>query len=234
MDDLPTFDLLLFDFDGLLVNSEHLHYEAYRRMFANRGYKMAWSFPRYCMAAHYESTGLREAAYDTIPGLHNTEPDWSVLYDEKKRAYRDLIQEGQVQLMPGVDKLLKQVAQSSATSCVVTNSPPDVVKEIRDQIPELLAIEHWITREQYDRPKPAPDGYLHAIDRFAKPGDRIVGFEDTIRGARSLLDAYDQTPRGLDQEISKEVVLVSELELVGFDKLAKSYPFSMRHLKSFM
>jgi HAD superfamily hydrolase (TIGR01509 family) len=229
MDNLDSFDLCMFDFDGLLVNTELIHYEAYRRMFANRGYEMAWDFPRYCMAAHYESTGLREAAYDTIPGLHNHEPDWLILYEEKKQEYKNLVQDGKVQLMPGVEEFLLKIRDSGAKACVVTNSPPDAVGLIREQLPALGIISEWVTREQYDRPKPAPDGYLAAMEKYAEEGDRIVGFEDTIRGVRSLLEAYNQTKHGRE----KEVVLVSQPELVGLEALQSGYSHPVHRYQTF-
>ena len=53
----------------------------------------------------------------------------------------------------------------------------------------LHSIPHWITREDYKNPKPSPDGYLEAIKRLAKPGDAIIGFEDSRRGLTALIQA---------------------------------------------
>ena len=54
----------------------------------------------------------------------------------------------------------------------------------------LKNIDHWITREDYINPKPNPECYLRAILLYGKKGDRMVGFEDTIKGINALL----QTP----------------------------------------
>jgi len=50
----------------------------------------------------------------------------------------------------------------------------------------LATIPHWITRYDYTHPKPHPECYETAIDKFAKADDRIIGFEDTVRGLRAL------------------------------------------------
>jgi HAD superfamily hydrolase (TIGR01509 family) len=184
---IDRFQLFLFDFDGLLVNTEHLHYQAYVNMLRARGYDLDWSFSRFCEAAHLNAEALKEAIYAQFPQL---EPNWSALYEEKKRCYLDLIAAGKVDLMPGAERLLRALAQKQVRRCVVTNSLLHQIELIRKQLPILQTIPHWITREDYERPKPAPDGYLQAIALHGKSGDRIIGFEDSIRGLRAL----QQTP----------------------------------------
>jgi beta-phosphoglucomutase len=180
---IHQFQLFLFDFDGLLVNTEHLHYQAYVNMMARRGYALGWSFAQFCELAHLNSTALSEALYTAFPDL---EPNWQVLYEEKKQAYLNLLVSGKVELMPGVERLLRELATAKIRRCVVTNSLLSQTQLISAQLPILQTIPHWITREDYEKPKPDPDGYLRAIALWSCPGDRIIGFEDTIRGLKAL------------------------------------------------
>jgi len=39
-------------------------------------------------------------------------------------------------------------------------------------------------------PKPSPECYLRAIELYGNKGDKIIGFEDTIKGFKAL----NQTP----------------------------------------
>lgn len=181
------FDLILFDFDGLLVNTEELHYLAYKQMCADRGVDLQWSFNRYCKAAHYSATAVREQLAEEYPELFKQEPKWSVLYEEKRKNITRLIVEGAFQLMPGVAELLTALAQTSIKRCVVTHSPSDIVNAIRHKHALLNTIPYWITREDYNEPKPNSECYQKAIATYAKPGDNIVGFEDTPRGIKALL-----------------------------------------------
>ena len=184
---IHNFQLFLFDFDGLLVNTEKLHHQAYTKMCADRGFDLNWTFPRYCKAAHYSATALEEQIYAQFPQLQADEPSWQVLYEEKKKNYMDLLLSGQVELMPGVEKLLLELDKTSIKRCVVTHSLSDLVSVIRQQNSILNTIPHWITREDYVEPKPASDGYIEAIKRYAAEGDSVVGFEDSPRGMQSLL-----------------------------------------------
>lgn len=182
-----NYQLILFDFDGLLVNTEEIHYMAYRRMCAKRGVSMDLGFDQYCKIAHYTSEGLKEQLYQLYPQLKTQEPCWSVLYAEKKQAIVDLLNEGKVQLMPGVEKMLLALQEASIPRCVVTHSPIELINAVRNQLPILNTIPFWVTREQYAKAKPDPECYLKAIEKFAKPTDKIIGFEDTPRGLTALL-----------------------------------------------
>src|SRR3990172_6839619 len=50
------FQLFLFDFDGLLVNTEDLHFAAYQKMCCDRGFELKWDFERFCQARSEEHT----------------------------------------------------------------------------------------------------------------------------------------------------------------------------------
>jgi len=156
-------------------------------MCAARGYNLDWSFSRYCQAAHYEATALRDQVYTTFPILQKQEPNWDVLYAEKKQALITLFKTGAVHLMPGAESLLKALQVANIPRCVVTHSADELVSLIRTQNPILNTIPHWFTREHYSQPKPHPECYLKAISTFAKPNDNIIGFEDTPRGLKALL-----------------------------------------------
>lgn len=184
---IHNFQLFLFDFDGLLVNTEHLHYQAYVNMLARRGHRLDWSFGRFCEVAHLNAEALKEALYTQFPDL---EPNWNQLYSEKKKLYYELISSGKVELMPGAEDLLKVLEEAKIRRCVVTNSLFEQIALIRSELPILQTVPKWITREDYAKPKPHPEGYLRAIELYGQTGDRIIGFEDSLRGIQAL----KQTP----------------------------------------
>lgn len=180
---VDRFQLFLFDFDGLLVNTEHLHYEAYVHMLAAHGCALSWDFAQFCAIAHLHSESIKQEIYLAFPTL---DPDWSKLYAQKKAIYQTLLEQGKVDLMPGAEELLELLASKEIRRCVVTNSFLSQVEKIRSHQKALQSIPLWITREDYANAKPAPDGYLRAIQMLGQKGDRIIGFEDSLRGILSL------------------------------------------------
>ena len=69
MEWIKNYQLFLFDFDGLLVDTEHMHYKAYLLMCKNRGFELVWSFQDFTNIAHFNAVGLKENIYSTLPSL---------------------------------------------------------------------------------------------------------------------------------------------------------------------
>jgi beta-phosphoglucomutase len=184
---IHDYQLILFDFDGLLVNTEEIHYQAYQRMCARYSVKMDMSFENYCKIAHYRSEGLREELYKKYPKLKEQQPSWDILYAEKKQAMIDLLNEGAVQLMPGVERLLWALHETKIPRCVVTHSATELISIIRKQHEIFDTIPVWITREHYNKPKPDSECYVKTVSMLAKPDDKVVGFEDSPRGLKAMM-----------------------------------------------
>jgi len=185
MEWVHQYQVFLFDLDGLLVNTEELHFEAYRKMCSDRGFDLDWDFATYCQAAHINCAMLREKICEKLPGLQ--EFQWEELYQEKKDALEQIMRNGSIELMPGVEQLLEVLESANIKRSVVTHSSDQHVSLIREKNPVLDTIPTWFTRETYTHPKPHPEGYQKAIDALANPEDQVIGFEDTPKGLRSLL-----------------------------------------------
>ncbi len=223
---LKDFQLYLFDFDGLLVNTEHIHFQAYIDMCEKRGFKLDWIFLDFCKIAHYNDTGLRDSIYAKFPKLQEREPNWNVLRNEKNQIYLTLLNSGRVELMPGVKELLEELNRLNINRCVVTNSTREQINLITALNPILKTIPHWITREEYIKPKPDPESYERAILLYAKHGDKIIGFEDTIRGMQALsktpafclLISPLNDPR-IDSVINREILHFGSIKDLPQDRL---------------
>ncbi len=187
---IEDFELFLFDLDGLLVNTENIHYQAYLNMLKRRGFNLDWTFLKFCEVAHFDDDSLKDGVYFVFPNLFEQEPNWEVLKKEKNNIYLELLKSSKINLLQGVEKLLNELQKKNKKRCVVTNSSKMMTNIIRLKQPLLEKIPHWITREDYLIPKPNPDCYLHAISLYGQKGDRIIGFEDSLRGIKAL----QQTP----------------------------------------
>lgn len=185
MEWVQDYQLFLFDFDGLLVNTEEIHYKAYQLTCRHYGWELGMDFPAYCKLAHYQAEGLKEALYVSIPELKIM--GWDPFYKRKTDTIFELVNAGEVHLMPGVEKLLTHLKELDKKRCVVTHSPDRLINPIRAKHPILNTIPVWITREYYTHPKPHPECYQTAIERLATDDDQVVGFEDSPRGLRALM-----------------------------------------------
>ena len=107
---LNDFDLFLFDFDGLLVDTEHLHYQAYKATLQELGLHLPWSLKDYFAIAQVSSEHLRATLLETFPSLKAI--GWDQIYAEKKKNYLKLLKENKTQFMPGALPLLQYLHQN--------------------------------------------------------------------------------------------------------------------------
>ncbi|MDN3509672.1 MAG: HAD family hydrolase, partial [Candidatus Neptunochlamydia sp.] len=138
----------------------------------------------FAAVAHKSSEGLRELITSHAPTLVASKT-WGTLYNEKKSEYTKFLETGSVDLMPGAQIALDTVQMAKISHGVVTNSTRKQTEMIREKIPTLNNIPYWITREDYENPKPSPDAYLKAIEVLGK-SEKMLGFEDALRGIRAL------------------------------------------------
>lgn len=186
---IHNYQLFLFDFDGLLVDTEQLHYAAYLEMSRRRGCPVNWDFERFCLEAHSKAMGFFDGLERVYPHIFQEGPPMQELYEEKKRLYVEILKKSSLKLMEGAEALLGLLDAHKIKCAVVTNSPKAQIEIIKIAIPALERIPLWITREEYVHAKPSPEGYLKAIAMLAEPGDRIIGFEDSLKGLQALIAA---------------------------------------------
>ena len=182
---IQNYQLFLFDFDGLLVDTERLHYLAYKKMLDQHGIELTWDFPRYCLSAHYSADKFHKDLYEEFPQIKAY--FWEELYKEKQHILKELLHTHPPELMEGASAFLEVLQENSIDHCVVTHSPDTFVHVLRKKHPVLDRIPFWITRHDYTHPKPNPECYQLAIARYAKPEEKIIGFEDTPRGLTALM-----------------------------------------------
>lgn len=183
MQSIFEYDLFLFDFDGLLVDTEKLHYKAYQKAAEAKGEDLLLSFTDFQRLAHLSSDAWKRALLEKIPFL---EESWQTFYQEKKNIYCNLLFKEKIDLMPGVEEFLKALKEKDLPCCVVTHSTSSMVEPIREKSDVLKSIPYWITREDYEKPKPDPECYLKAIEKYAPPEGKVIGFEDSFKGFSAL------------------------------------------------
>ncbi len=183
---IQGYNLFLFDFDGLLVNTEPVHWKAYSLLLDRYGIGSFWDFEEYCAVAHNASVPLIDIIWSTFAEEEATNPTKEKLYNEKTEICLEIIREEEVDYLPGVEELLLQLDRKGVRRAVVTHSSKELITAVRQRNSLLDTIPHWITREDYGPAKPDPCCYLYAIEKLGQKGDRIIGFEDSPRGLTAL------------------------------------------------
>ena len=172
---------LLFDLDGTLVDTDHIHLAAFNRLFAEHGFEI--DRPGY--TARIMGRPNSEIAADLLPHL---EPDVGLaLLERKESAFRDMV--GPMSPTDGLIDLLDWARAEGIPCGVVTNAP----RENADLVLAALGItdrfQTLVIGSELAASKPHPLPYLTGLQRLGGVAARSVAFEDSPSGMRAALGA---------------------------------------------
>jgi HAD superfamily hydrolase (TIGR01509 family) len=168
---------LLFDLDGTLVDTDHVHFLAFQRIFAPHGVTID--------RARYNSE-IMGASNDAIgriflPGLSESERRRT--FDEKEAIYRAEV--GAVQAAPGAVELLDYCDSRGLARAVVTNAPRANADFIVAALGFAPRIPFVVCGPELERGKPDPLPYLTGLRLTGAKAQNSLAFEDSLSGVRS-------------------------------------------------
>ncbi|MEJ3747937.1 HAD family phosphatase [Actinomycetes bacterium KLBMP 9797] len=174
-------DAVIFDLDGVLVDSEPVWEEVRRGYVADHGGQWQPDTQRRLMGM---STGEWAAYLSGELGVRRT-PDQvaaEVVGEMAARYAR------QVPLVPGADAVVREVAARWPLG-LASSSPPRLIAAALDAAGLAAAFAVTLSTEKVARGKPAPDVYLAVAERLGVDPAGCVAVEDSSNGVRSAAAA---------------------------------------------
>lgn len=175
------FDAIVFDFDGVVVNSEPLYVQAEKRLLAEYGIRIPeedW--------LHFKGSS-EIGFYETIRSRYGITAPIEELKLKGRRYLRQSLSRG-LHYFEGFQKFLNTIDSRYKTGMVTATS-----YEILDWIFNHTAIENPFTvivaAEDVTHPKPHPEPYLSICEKLLVKPQRIVVIEDSLNGIRAALQA---------------------------------------------
>lgn len=167
--------VVIFDLDGLLVDSQPLQYKAYNRVFSRAGYPLTIDdWHEWIHNSYSPKIWIKK---------HNLPLDPATVREEKKIIYDRLVRE-EMQLKPGVLDLINAL-YGKFRLCVASSSRIESVKLVVEKFGLESKFEKLVSDTEMARGKPHPDVFLKTAEMMgAKPGECVV-IEDSLAGLRA-------------------------------------------------
>lgn len=174
------FDLVIFDCDGVLIDSEIISARMLIEALEDLGVRVDLD---------YVARNFLGRSYPTVMAQIRREFGLDLPEDFEDR-YRDRLLEGfrqGLRIMPGVAKVL---AALRTPWCVATSSSPRRAEMSLTLVGLREAVgENLFTASQVAQGKPAPDLFLLAAARMQATPARTLVIEDSLTGVRAALAA---------------------------------------------
>jgi beta-phosphoglucomutase len=215
---------IIFDFDGVVADSERLHLRAYQDILAGEGLPLSEE-AYYARYLGYDDVGvLRTLAKDH--GVALAEPRLQELIARKSARYDTLASQGEM-LFPGAADFIR-LAAAAVPVAIASGALTHEIEEVLERAGLRALLPVIVGADQTERSKPDPDPYLEAFARLraasgrALDPRRTVAIEDSRWGLISARGAGLRTVGVTNTYAADELADAAELIVSGLDALQLS------------
>jgi HAD superfamily hydrolase (TIGR01509 family) len=169
---------VLFDFDGVLVDSEPFYYRSYNMAFEKRGHTIKeeeyWEY--------WTSKGEGIPGEVRRYGLDISQDEIDTMYAERCENFTAFCRQGSIPFYPGMLEVLNSLKEKGMPCAIASSSfEPDILiifEKAGYKAPPCTVVG----RRKGLRPKPWPDIYVYAAGALGKEPASCLVIEDAHKG----------------------------------------------------
>ena len=168
---------LLFDFDGLILDTEVPIYEAWRENYAAHGHELALEDYVGCVGSDFHRFDPK-LHLETLSGQSIDWDHWDELRERRALEIVNSLTEP----MSGVADRLQEANASGIPCAVASSSPRSWVEPHLERIGLRHHFELTRCVDDVSRPKPSPELFLSAAEGLGVKPEEALVFEDSLNG----------------------------------------------------
>ena len=172
---------VLFDMDGVILDSEKLYAKFWAAGCQCYGYHMTYQ----------QALGMRslnaQAGQEYLSSLFGPEISYPLVRAKRIGLMDAYVEENGIEAKPGIFELLDYLAQKKLPYAITTASPNDRIQNHLGRLGLYQRFPHICTAHEVAHGKPAPDIYLLGAETIGVPAEFCLALEDSYTG---LLSAY--------------------------------------------
>ena len=185
---------VLFDMDGLVLDTEKLYSRFWREAVGAFGFEMTYAQSLRMRAVN---SRLGEAILHELfgPGA-----DFKKIRAKRIELMDAYVAEHGVETKPGIYELLDYLEEHGIAAAITSSSPTDRIRAHLGSLGLYHRFARICSGHEVPRGKPAPDIYLHGAASLGLPPEECLALEDAPTGIRSAYDAGCLTAMIPDQD----------------------------------
>lgn len=212
----PDLRMIIFDFDGVIADTEKSHFEMFRQSLLDEGVTLTW--PEYCekYLGYSDHECLEQVLTDK--GRQCDSETIERIFQRKKVLFASFIERNSL-IIPGVRRLLEELRSENIICSICSGALTEEIEFIlnKERLRDFFAF--IVSADDVSQSKPDPEGYRLCLDRInaADTGPmkvlagQCVVIEDSIWGIQA---AHAADMRCLAVGTSYPVEKLREAEMV--------------------
>lgn len=202
---------IIWDLDGVIVDSAPFHFEAWRKFTASRGIVFTHEDFRRTFGMKNEDILVRIFGEKLERGLLET---WS---EEKEEGFRQLIQ-SKVKPFPGVLTSVSNFDAAGYKQAVASSTPLKNIHLILNALSITAFFRVIISGEEVVKGKPDPEAFLKAAKRMGLTPDKCLVIEDAAAGIEAAKRA-GMKAIGVTNTLPSDVLASADLVVKSLEDL---------------
>jgi beta-phosphoglucomutase len=172
---------VIFDMDGVLIDSYHAHLCSWKKMLRNHGLDITEE--QFSITFGRTNQDILAQLYPSVKSK-----DYPLLSEEKEAAFREIITND----FPGMDgagALITSLHKAGARLAIGSSGPPDNIQAVLSALPGGEYFAAVTTGDDVRHGKPDPGVFLVTAEKLGLSPGRCVVIEDAPAGVRAGKDA---------------------------------------------
>jgi HAD superfamily hydrolase (TIGR01509 family) len=174
---VPAPAAVIFDFDGIILDSETPEYESHRRIYERCGVTL--TVEEWCGVIGTWSEGHDEQWFARLCAQSTDAPARDAYFAERRRIFEEIVP---ADPMRGIPELLDALRGAAIPIAIASSAPARWVAGAVERLGIRPLFDAVVTGDEVLHRKPAPDVYLEAARRLGVDPARSVAIEDSGPG----------------------------------------------------
>ena len=219
-------DTVIFDMDGVLIDSEPIHKSINQHFFEEIGAPV--SDDHY----HDNFVGMPlEKMLILLKEEFSLEPPVSELLERCNRNLHHEFEKASLKPIDGVEALIKEFSRRGYHLAVGSSSSPELISLLTAKLGLTDYFEHLVSGYEVERGKPHPDLFLHIAGLFNSKPENCLVIEDSALGLDAAFQAgmksvaYRNISSG-NQNLKRAALVLESYSSEERDRVLETFSFS--------
>jgi HAD superfamily hydrolase (TIGR01509 family) len=212
---------VIFDMDGVIVDTEPVHNYAYYKHFAELNIDVSKE-----MFTTFIGNSTRNT-FQKLKDLFPIEHEVEDLIQRKRALFNDAFDSKEdLYLIEGVEKLIQDLHRNGMQLIVASSASKVTIERVFNRFNLHQYFTHIVSGEDFPKSKPDPAIFIHAADLSVAPKENCIVIEDSTNGIKAAKAAgifcvgYNSINSKL-QDLSLADVVVNHFDELNFEVISK-------------
>jgi HAD superfamily hydrolase (TIGR01509 family) len=167
---------VIFDMDGVIIDSEPLHVMADNEILKHSGITVPEGyFDRF-------AGWTLQSMWEEIRKDYHIDKSVEEIVELQLPFKLELLREGDYRPIPGIVDLMEKIGEMGLPIAIASSSPVQFIDAVLEKLGLKKYVQFWVSGEEVSRSKPEPDIFLKVAEMLkVNPADCLV-IEDSASG----------------------------------------------------